>query len=183
MSNVDQYMYLIPQRDGQGAVTAWTWVYGGNFGTGSIPPIVAAKGSGQNDITFAIVDSQNAIKFAGYDGPNTAAAISIGEVTNPPTKPTTISTGGEFKSVNLQDATHLKLEDKNSSKKDFVYSLNFVNSSNSNLGVVSIDPEIRNGDGSNVFAVAAVYVGAALIGAMLTVIFVRFALGWRSVGR
>jgi hypothetical protein len=180
MSNVDQYMYLVPQRDAQGTVS-WMWIYNGDSGTSKIPPIVAAKGSGQNDITFAIVDPQNAIKFAGYDGPNTAAAISIGEKTNPATKPTTIATGGEFKSVNLVDGTHLKLDDKNSKEKDFVYALNFVDSANGNLKVTGIDPEIRNGDGSTVFQSAATYVGVALIGAMLTLMVVRFVLGWRAV--
>lgn len=182
MSNVEQFMYLIPQRDDQGTVS-WMWAFGGNFGTGAIPPIDAAKGSGQNDIVFSIVDPQNAIKFAGYDGPNTAAAISIGPKTNPATKPTTISTGGEFKSVNLVDATHVKLEDKNNTKKDFVYALNFVDSANGNASVTGIDPEIRNGDGSQVYASAALYVGTAVIAAMLTLLFVRLALGWRAVGR
>lgn len=182
MSNIEQFMYLIPQRDAHGTVT-WMWVYNGDFGTGAIPAINASKGSGQNDITFAIVDSANAIKFAGYDGPNTNAAISIGEKTNPPTKPTSISTGGEFKSVNLQDATHLKLEDKNKSEKDYVYALNFVDSANGNAKVTGIDPEIRNGDGSNVYSAAAIYLGTALIAAMLTVMFVRFALGWRPLKR
>jgi len=155
------------------------WIYGDNFGTSPIPAIDAAKGSGQNDITFAIVDSQNTIKFAGYDGPNTASAISIGEKTNPPTKPAGISTGGEFKSVNLVDPTHVKLEDKNKNVKDYVYALHFVDSTNPNVPVPSIDPEIKNGDGSTALQAAAIYVGAALIGAMLTVIFLRFALGWR----
>lgn len=182
MSNVEQFMYLVPQRDMHGTVS-WMWIYNGNFGTGAVPEINAVKGSGPNNITFAIVDSTNAIKFAGYDGPNTNAAISIGEKTDPPSKPTTISTGGEFKSVNLQDATHLKLEDKNSSKKDYVYALNFVDSANGNSKVTSIDPEIRNGDGSNYYYAAAVYVGTALIAAMLTVMFVRLALGWRPVQR
>ena len=180
MSNFEQFMYLIPQRDAQGTVS-WMWLYNGSFGTGAIPEIYAPKASGQNDITFAIVDSQNAIKFAGYDGPNTAAAISIGEKTNPPTKPTTISTGGEFKSVNLQDATHLKLEDKNKNEKHFVYALNFVDSSNGNLKVTGIDPEIRNGDGSNALQTAVVYLAVAVIGALVTVLFVRLALGWRKV--
>jgi len=179
MSNYQQYMYLIPQRDAQGTVS-WMWMYNGSFGTGKVPEIYAPNGSGQNDITFAIADPKNAIKFAGYDGPNTAAAISIGEKTDPPTKPTTISTGGEFKSVNLQDATHLKLEDKNKNEKNFVYALNFVDSSNSNLKVTSIDPEIRNGDGSPTYQNAAIYVGIAVFGAILSLLFVRFGLGWRS---
>jgi len=180
MSKVDQYVYLTPQRDAQGTVT-WMWMYGGNYGTGALPPIVAAKYSGQNDITFAIADPQDAIKFAGYEGPNTTAAISIGELTNPPTKPTTIATAGEFKSISLVDPTHLKLEDKNSKEKNFVYALNFVDSKNNNLKVTSIDPEIRNGNGSTFYQDVAAYVGVALVTAMLSLLFVRFALGWRSI--
>jgi len=180
MRNVEQYMYLLPQRDAQGTVS-WMWVYNGAFGNGAVPEIYAPKGSGQNDITFVIVDPQNAIKFAGHDGPNTAAAISIGEKTNPQSKPTGISTGGEFKSVNLQDGTHLKLENKNKNEKTFVYALNFVDSSNGNAKVTSIDPEIRNGDGNPFYQTAAMYLGVAVVGALLTLMFVRFALGWRKV--
>ena len=182
MSKADQYVYLMPQRDAQGGVT-WMWMYNGQSGTGPMPPVVAVKGSGANDITFAIADPQNTIKFAGYDGPNTAAAISIGEKTNPATKPTTISTGGEFKSVTLVDPTHLKLDDNNGHVKDFVYALRFVDSQNPNLKVTSIDPEIRNGDGGSPINYDIVVAGlvTALATALLVVLFVRFALGWRSV--
>ena len=180
MSKADQYVYLMPQRDAQGGVT-WMWMYNGQSGTGPMPPVVAVKGSGANDITFAIADPQNTIKFAGYDGPNTAAAISIGEKTNPPTKPTTIATGGEFKSVTLVDPTHLKLDDHNGKVKDFVYALRFVDSQNPNLKVTSIDPEIRNGDGGSFFTAEVIYVGVAVATALLVLLVVRFGLGWRSV--
>ena len=182
--SVDQYVYLVPQRDTQGTVT-WMWLHGGKSGTDGIPQIVAEKGSGQNDITFTIADPQNTIKFAGYDGPNTAAAISIGEksATNPPAKPTGIATGGEFKSINLVDATHLKLEDKNGKEAVFVYGLNFVDSQNPNLKITSIDPEIRNGDGGTVYSSEVIFTGVitAVATALLVLLFVRFALGWRNV--
>lgn len=182
MSNVQHYMYLIPQRDGQGIVS-WMWAYDGNFGTGSIPTIEAANGSGHNDITFAIVDSQNAVKFDGYQTPNdTSKALWI----SPKGSPTAKQEGQyydkkkDFDSITLQPGgTKLVLSDVNAKKLDFVYQLNFVDSLQGNHAVTAIDPEIKNGDGSPPIAAAAIYVGTAIIAAMLAVIFVRFALGWR----
>lgn len=181
--SVDQYVYLIPQRDAQGTVS-WTWMYSGQFGASTVPAISA--NNGKNNLTFAIADPQNVIKFAGYQTPNdTSKALWI----SPKGSPTAKQEGQyydkkkDFDSMTLQQGgTKLVMSDVNGKKLDFVYQLNFVDSTNSSLKVPSIDPEIKNGDGSPFYAAAAIYVGTALIAAMLTVIFVRFALKWRRVG-
>lgn len=178
---VEQYLYLVPQRNAEGVIS-WMWIYKNDFGTGALPAVIAEKGSGKNDIFFTVLDTQNRIKFAGYDGPNVASAISIVEKGTITGKPSSISTGGEFSGVGFSgtEGTQLKLDNKNNNKKDFVYILNFVDSGNGNTPVTGIDPEIRNGGGTQGFDQSVYYaISAAIIGALLTVMFVRFALGWR----
>lgn len=146
--SVDQYVYLIPARDNHGTVS-WTWLYNGQSGGAStFPPITAQYNSGNNDLYFTIVDPLNQIKFAGYDGPNTASAISIGQKTTSPAKPTGISTSGEMTNISFQqNGIQLKLDDKNSKKVDFVYQLSFVDTANTSHAITKIDPEIRNSGG------------------------------------
>jgi len=184
MSNgIDQYVYLVPQRDAQGTVS-WTWYYNAQFGTTPVPAIDA--NNGKNNLTFTIADPQNTIKFAGYQTPDdTSKALWI----SPKGSPTAKQEGQyydkkkDFDSFAIQQGgTKLVMSDVNGKKLDFVYQLNFVDSANNNKAVTSIDPEIKNGDGSPYYAAAAIYyVGAGLIGAMLALVFVRFALGWRKL--
>ena len=185
MSNgIEQYIYLVPQRDAQGAMTGWGWMYNGQFGGTPVPEISA--NNGKNTLTFMIADPKSAIKFAGY--PNygdTSKALWI----SPKGSPTAKQEGqyydkkNDFDSITLQPGgTKLVMSDVNGKKLDFVYQLNFVDSANGNQPVIAIDPDIKNGDGSPFFAAAAIYyLGAGLIGAMLALVFVRFALGWRKV--
>lgn len=183
MSNgIDQYVYLIPQRDTNNNMTGWMWVYKGQFGTGALPSISA--NNGQNNLTFTVVDPKSAIKFDGYQTSDINKALWISPKGSPTAKQSGIYVDNkkDFDSLSLQPGgTQLVMSDVNGKKLDFVYQLNFVDSANNNQGVKAIDPEIKNGDGSPFFSAAAIYVGIALATAMLTLMFVRFALGWRRV--
>jgi hypothetical protein len=186
MSNDQHYMYLVPQRDTQGVVT-WMWGYDGNVGTGSVPIIEAPKDSGHNDIGFVIADPLNTIKFAGYQTPgDTTNALWI----SPKGSPTAKQEGQyydkkkDFDSITLQPSgTKLVLSDVNGKKLDFVYQLNFVDSSHGNHAVTAIDPEIKNGDGANnknYLQLAELVIAGAVMGAIVSVLFVRLALRWRA---
>lgn len=178
-----QYVYLVPQRDGQNV--SWFWLYNGQSGPASTFPVIEAKkGSGGHDIYFTVFDPQKAIKFAGYDGPNPAQAIGIAvaPVTGPKPK-SGIVTNGEVKNVTYgNDGAQLLLDNANKKDVTLVYTLNFVDSSNNNQPVTSIDPELKNGGGGTVSdALSTVSVVAAgfLLGALISVLVVRYAMGWR----
>ena len=178
MSNVDQHVYLYAQRDNSGHVS-WVWMYDGKFGgTSAFPPVDTKKG--RNDIYINIVDTTGAIKFKGYPS-DISQALWLSPKGSPTAKKPGIHVDSkDFDSFGFgQGGTQLKIGDVNGKVKDFVYQLNFVDTTNSTVQVPSIDPEIRNGDGSPLYEAIAIYVGAALVGAMLTVAFVRLALGWR----
>ena len=179
-----QYVYLFPQRNDENVVS-WFWLYNGQSGPASTFPVIEAKkNSGGHDIYFTVFDPQNQIKFAGYDGPNPSQAIAIAvkpETGPQPPKPNSgIVTQGEVKNSTYGNGgAQLLLDNANSKKLTFVYTLNFVDSSNNNQPVTSIDPELKNGGGGTVSYDAYVVVGAVLISVMLTLVFARFALGWR----
>jgi hypothetical protein len=177
-----QYVYLIPQRNEQNAVVGWTWLYNGQFGAAAdFPVIEAKKNSGAHDIYFTIVDQQNAIKFAGYDGPDVAKAIGIAKKQlNGPKPKTGIDTKGEFKKVDFSNdyGTQIFLDNLNKNDVVFSYTLNFVDSLKNNTPVIPIDPEIRNNGGGGIM-IDAYAIGAAFVGALLAVLVVRYALGWR----
>ena len=180
---IQQYVYLLPQRDNTGTVS-WNWLYNGNAGSAANFPTIDAN-NGKNDIYFTIVDPQNQIKFAGHQTNDINQAVYLSPKGSPTAKQPGINVDKkDFDGVYmLNGGLQVHLGDANGNAKDFVYQLNFVDSLQGNQKVTGIDPEIRNGDGSNRFTEAAIYVGAALIGALLTVMFVRFALGWRNVAR
>lgn len=174
-----QYVYLVPQRNEENVIT-WIWLYNGQSGLASnFPVIEAKKNSGGHDIYFTIFDPQNSIKFSGYDGPDTSKAIAIAEKLPTAPKPKSgIDTKGEVKEITFKDnGAQLFLDNTNKKPMTLSYTLNFVDASNGQA-VTSIDPEIKNNGGGGI-SFDAYTVGAILISAMLAVIFVRFALGWR----
>ena len=175
-----QYVYLFPQRDEAGVT--WFWLYNGQSGPASTFPVIEAKkNSGGHDIYFTVFDPQNTIKFAGYNGPDTSKAIAIAEKQPTAPKPNTgIDTKGEVKEITFkQDGAQLFLDNTNKKIMTLSYTLNFVDSS-TGQAVTSIDPELKNGGGGTRFF-DSYLVGAILISALVTVAFVRFALGWRKV--
>lgn len=177
---IEQHVYLVPQRGEDGSVS-WQWIYNGNFGNADAFPAIDVP-AGKHDIYFTIVDTQNQIKFAGHDGPEIGQAIWLREKGSQTAKQPGISTGGEFTSVTFSgdNGTQLKLDDKNGKKADFVYQLNFVDSS-TGQAVTSIDPEIRNGGGTHGVEWVNYALVGAVAGALLAVFFVRFVMKWQRV--
>jgi hypothetical protein len=175
-----QYVYLFPQRDEAGVT--WTWLYNGQSGPASTFPVIEAKkNSGGHDIYFTVFDPQNTIKFAGYNGPDTTKAIAIAEKQPTAPKPNTgIDTKGEVKEITFkQDGAQLFLDNTNKKIMTLSYTLNFVDSS-TGQAVTSIDPELKNNGGGGI-RFDSYIVGSILISVMLTLVFARFALGWRKV--
>lgn len=177
---IQQHVYLIPQRDDLGKVS-WTWVYNGDFGPASTFPAIAAN-HGKNDLHFTIIDSSaQPIKFAGWNGGGGVSdAIWLSEKGTPTAKQPGFHGQNEFDPPTFgKGGLQLNLPDKNGRKIDFAYQLNFVDSANG-AKVTAIDPIIQNGDGgNNAYAAASVVVFAALA-AVFSVLFVRYALGWRK---
>lgn len=178
---IEQHVYLVPQRDDLGKVS-WTWMYNGNSGTAANFPAISAN-NGRNDIHFTIVDaSPQPIKFAGWNG---GSGVSDAIWLSPAGAPTAKQPGfygqKEFDPPTFgKDGMQLHLVDKNGKKTEFVYQLNFVDSANGSP-VTAIDPIISNGNGGNkAYAMESLVVYAALA-AVLSILFVRFALGWRKV--
>ena len=174
-----QYVYLYPQRD-EGGIS-WHWLYNGQSGPASTFPVIEAKkNSGGHDIYFTVFDPQNTIKFAGYNGPDTTKAIAIAEKQPTAPKPNAgIDTKGEVKEITFkQDGAQLFLDNTNKKIMTLSYTLNFVDSS-TGQPVTSIDPELKNGGGGTVSYDVYVIASSILISAMLTLVFARFALGWR----
>jgi hypothetical protein len=182
-----QYVYLVPQRSDENGVS-WLWLYNGQSGPATnFPVIEATKNSGGHDIYFTIVDPENAIKFAGYDGPDTSKAIAIAEKNPTLPKPKSgIVTKGEIKDIDfgLKNTplygTQLFLDNANGKKVTLVYSLNFVDSStNPHTSITSIDPEIKNNGGGGINQAVYYAIGAAIVGAVFAIVFARYAMGWR----
>ena len=179
-----QYVYLVPQRDAQNVIS-WFWLYNGQSGPASnFPVIEAKKNGGAHDIYFTVFDPQNAIKFAGYDGPNPAQAIGIAVKPATGQKPKSgIVTGGEIKNVSYdQDGAQLLLDNTNKKDVTLVYTLNFVDSSNNNQPVTAIDPELKNGGGgtgADTLTTVSLVIAGVLLGALISVLIVRYAMGWR----
>lgn len=177
-----QYVYLFPQRNDENVVS-WFWLYNGQSGpASSFPVIEAKKNSGGHGIYFTVFDPQGTIKFAGYNGPDTSKAIAIAEKQPTAPKPKTgIDTKGQVKEITFkEDGNQLFLDNTNKKGMTLTYTLNFVDSS-TGQPVTPIDPELKNGGGGTISYDAYVVAGAILITAMLTLVFARFALGWRRV--
>lgn len=185
-----EHIYLIPQRDAQNNVQ-WTWFYEGGYGSAaSFPAIKLEEDSGNHHIFFTIADPLNRIKFAGYDeqNPNNGVAKAIWiNVKQPGTssKKQGLEDAGQIHQVKFgqkqgdQAGTQLTLQDRNKDDPiDFLYQLNFVDST-TGQAVTSIDPEIKNGGGTQGFDWYQYALLGAVAGAVLCIAFVRFGLGWQ----
>jgi hypothetical protein len=179
---IDQYVYLIPQRNGPDI--HWVWLYNGSYGSADNFPVINAN-NGHNTISFTVYDPVGALKFAGFNANpvDPGQAIWLWPKDSPNPKQPGNGSGGEFTPTILQQGLQLKLDDTNGKTKDYGYQLNFVTSGNPGTIASKIDPEIRNGDGNTnkYFAAAEYLVAGAVVGAILSVLFVRLALRWRAV--
>src|SRR6476659_6718663 len=120
---IEQYVYLIPQRDNAGTVS-WVWLYNGEYGGAAQFPVIDAN-NGHNNINFTVYDPQGAIKFAGFQNSDGGQAIWLWPKDSPNPKQPCNRAGKEFTPSLLPDGIHLKLDDANGKTKDYGYQLNF----------------------------------------------------------
>lgn len=139
-------------------------------GSGSFPEILLPAGGGGGTIVFNIAPGTPDVTFA----PTVPDAIWIKPGSKPKSKG--ISPTAQVGTPILMNGNHtLIVNDKNTGKgMDLHYQLNFSNGT-------AIDPVIRNGGGGG--GISQELIGpllvAAVIGAVLSVLFVRLVMKWR----
>ena len=188
----NEHIYLIPQRTTQDIIQ-WNWFYKGDYGSSnSLPTIDLEADSGNHKIYFTIADPENEIKFAGYNEPNPNTGVEKAiwitvKQSETTAKKLGIEDAGQIHQIKFgqkpgnQAGTQLTLQDKNKDAPiDFLYQLNFVDST-TGLPVTAIDPEIKNGGGTQPFDWYAYAILGAVAGAVLMLAFARWGLGWQKL--
>lgn len=141
-------------------------------GVGSYPDIQLDAGTGGATIIFNIDPAKTAVTFPAKIGD----ALWI-KPANKPSAPVIAPAGQLGTPILLNGNRTLIINDKNSGKgADLYYRLNFSDGT-------KIDPVIKNGGGGgrSMDAVTYALVGA-LVGAIVSILFVRIVMNWRRAG-
>lgn len=158
-------------------------------GPGASPPskypdIVIPEKSPNHGVVFAINDPHNTgITFARSQSNPTDASLAFAVDVGKGKHPTSgINSANQFDQIKLATPTALTLRDKNDNQGDLwlSYTLHFVG--RDNQPVASLDPDWKNGGGGTTIdsGATAYAIAGAVGGALLALLFVRLALGWRA---
>lgn len=164
----------------------WKLCHGNNCGAaGSYPTIEFPAKSGPHVIVISIDDPQHTgITFASPPSNPTSASDALWVVDGPNKHPAKGggNPGNQLQDATLANATTLVVTNKNDNANPMwmSYRLNFVGSNG--VAVSPIDPDWKNGGTGSGISIdyTTALIGAA-VGAFVAFLFIRFALGWKSL--